>query len=515
MTTRTMYVRIALSLSLAALVLAGGTQLAQAAPKRLGILTFRGPGEGATRNVVTKVGKANGYQVIGGQQIAKTASRLKVSLDTNDSFQVVAKELGIAAFVTGEVSKKKATLTVRDGSDGSVSAEASWKGPNPRKLSMIVGKTFWKRLGSAIDRGKAPSGAKQAVVAQEEAAPETGADDPGDDDDKDKGSAKKAVASDDSDKSSDKESPRKSSKKKSDRASDSGSETVVSAKSEPEEGGGSKQEAVIVFVGPRVVSRSLTYNQDRSGDSKYNLAAAPELALDAELYPAAFSSSGFISNIGVTANLGYLLPVVTTPAPMGTGSYKTYGLNWAIGAKVRLPYGLFGAVAFGDQVFQLVKPAGGMGIDVPKVDYRYVRIGTGVRTNVTSEVTLMGNLAYLQCLSLGGIATNAYFPKATGAALEVGAGVGYRISPLLEVQAGAEMRRYGLAMHVPYSATPPAHVAGGAVDQYLMGWAGVAVIMDGEHGGRGHGESEEAAPDKSGDDDKSDKDEGDDKDDKK
>jgi hypothetical protein len=509
MTTRTMYVRIALSLSLAALALAGGTQLAQAAPKRLGVLTFRGPGEGATRNVVTKVGKANGYQIIGGQQIAKIASKLKVSLDTNDSFQSVAKELGIAAFVTGEVSKKKATLTVRDGSDGSVTAEASWKGPNPRKLSATVGKTFWKRLGSAIDRGKSPSGAKQAVVAQEEAAPETGADDPGDDEAKDTASPKKAAVSDDSEKSSNRESSKKSSKKT--ESSDSGSETVVSAKSEPEETGGPRPEAVMIFGGPRILSRSLTYNQDRSGDSKYNLAAAPELALDAEIYPAAFSMGGFISNIGLVANLGYLLPVVTSPAPTGTGSYKTYGLAWSVGAKVRLPYGLFGTVAYGDQVYQLVKPANGDGIFVPKTDYRYIRLGTGIRTHVTPEIAVMGNLAYLACLSLGGIGTTPYFPKATGAGVEVGVGVGYRISSLLEIQAGGEMRRFGLAMNTPYPLpqTPKQNIAGGAVDQYLMGWVGVTVIMDGGHGA-GHGE-EAAASDKSGEEEKGD---GDDKKDK-
>ena len=389
MTIRTTFlcVRIGLCATLAALVLAGGALPVHAAPKRLGVATFRGPGEGATRNVVMKIGKNHGYQIIAGQQIAKTAGRLRVTLDTNDSFEAVAKELGVAAFVTGEVSKKKATLTVHNGSDGSVVAEAGWSGPNPRKLSIAVARTFWKRLGSAIERGKAPSGAKQAVVAQEEAAPEVGADDPGDDDDKDKGKSKsseskKTASRDDSTRSDDDDS-RKSrpskKKKKSDSDSESGSDTAVSAKFEPDQGGGGN-EALIVFVGPRAMSRSLSYVQDRYGqNSKYNLAVAPELVLDADLYPAAFSSGGFASNIGLTASVGYMLPVVSSAALTGTGSYKTYSLNWSIGAKVRLPYGLYGTLAYGDQNYQLIKPANGGGIDVPKVDYRYVRIGTGVR----------------------------------------------------------------------------------------------------------------------------------------
>src|SRR5450432_550738 len=510
MTMRTMYARFALCLSLGCLALTtAGLSPAQAAPKRLGVMTFRGPGEGATRNVVMKTGKANRYQLVGGAQIGKTASRLKVTLDSDDAFSSVARELGIAAFVTGEVSKKKATLTVRNGADGSVTAEASWAGPNPRKLSVAVAKTFWKRLGPAIERGKAPSGAKQAPVA-EETAPEAAADDSSDDDkDKDKGgglgggmssgsSSSKKVAS------SDEEDTKKSSKKKKDSDSDSGSDTVVSAKSEPSEPVSPTDEAVIVFAGPRVMSRSLTYKDDIYGrNSKYSLGAAPELVIGGEIYPAAYYMGGWATNIGLTGDLAYMLPVVTSKAADGT--YKTYQLNWAIGAKVRLPYGLYGTVGYGDQNYQLIKPAGGTLIDVPKVDYRYVRIGAGVRTHLTNEWTLMVNLAYLQCLSFGQIHTSAYFPHTKGAAVEVGAGIGYRLTRLFELQAGAEIRRYGLSFNVPlaeYQANNNVRVAGGATDQYLMGWAGVAVILGTEKGPRSHDEEAEPASSKSSDDEK-------------
>ncbi|MES1206783.1 MAG: hypothetical protein ABUS79_12675 [Pseudomonadota bacterium] len=512
MTTRTttLFARIGLSLSAGLLMICAGMTLAEAAPKRLGIVNFRGPGEGATRNAVMKAAKAKKYQVVGGQQIAKAASKLKVSLDTNDSFLSVARELGISAFVTGEVTKKKATLTVRLGADGSVGAEASWSGPNPRKLSAAVHKTFWRRLGSAIDRAKAPSGAKQAAVAEAEPVPETGADEPGDDDNdkksgkEDKKSDEKKTASADesdgnADGDGDGDSSRRSKKKKKKSADDeSGDENVISEKAEPEEtDSGERPEALVLAVGPRVLSRSLNYVQDiYRGNSKYSLPAAPEVGLAVDVYPAAFSTGGFAANIGLTAAFSYMLPVVKTPvaAGMGTGSYTTYSQNWSIGAKVRLPMGVFGTVAYGDQRYQLLKPSTGGGIDVPMVDYRYVRVGAGGRIKVTPEVSLMANFGYLHCLALGQIKTTAYFPKATCGAVELGAGLGYRFTRSLELQAGGELRRYGLAFHnTPADAQDPSHrIAGGAVDQYIMGYVALAVVFGGESaGGGGHSEAAE------------------------
>src|SRR5207244_10938301 len=69
-------------------------------------------------------------------------------------------------------------LTVRNGADGAVNAEESWTAPNPRKLAADIGKTFWRRLGSAIERGKPPSGAKKASKVAAAEAPEDNEDAP-------------------------------------------------------------------------------------------------------------------------------------------------------------------------------------------------------------------------------------------------------------------------------------------------------------------------------------------------
>jgi hypothetical protein len=494
--------RFGIPLALAVLVMAANAGVAGAADKRLGI-AFKGPGEGATRNMVSKIAKSKKYQVVGAQAIAKAAGRLHATLDENDTagFTAVAKELGISAYLIGEVSKKKATLTVRGGADGTVSAEGTWAGPNPRKLSQAVGKTFWKRLGGAIEGAKAPSGAKAPVVAEEAPAPETGADEPGDDEPK---AAKKpvAAASDDSSSGESSERSRKSSKSKKKSSDDeAGSETTVTEHADTgDEGAGPAGQGLILSVGPRFISRSLTYVQDiYHRNSKYSLGVAPEVGLNADIYPGALLGAGGIaSDIGLTVDLSYMLPVVTSASKTGTGHYTTYSLNWSVGAKVRLPFGLFATVAYGDQRFQLQKVGNATGIDVPMVDYRYVRAGAGARVNLTPDVALMANAGYLQCLSLGQIAQAGYYTKATCAAFEAGAGVGIRLSAMFELQGGASIRRYGLSFHQKPSDfaadinVQGARVAGGAVDQYLFGYVALAGVLGG--GDSGGGGAKEEAP---------------------
>ena len=268
-----------------------------------------------------------------------------------------------------------------------------------------------------------------------------------------------------------------------------------------------------VALGARAVTRSLTYVQDYAnpgspGNSRYTLPAAPEAAFSATVYPAALFMGGFAANLGLTVDVAYMLPVVNTatpppPAGSGIGSYSTYSLDWSVGAKVRLPLGLYVTGGYGDQRYQLTPSSVlATGITVPMTEYTYLRGGAGIRLKVTPDVSVLANAGYLQCLRLGQIGGPAYFPKGTGAAFEAGIGVGYRISSLLEIRGGADIRRYGLAFHVTpasLAANPNIRVAGGAVDQYITVWAALAVLMGGASGDGGggggkahHGEDEES-----------------------
>ncbi|HTA21715.1 MAG TPA: hypothetical protein VK989_20620, partial [Polyangia bacterium] len=235
---------------LAALVL-GWAGTASAEKKRVGVPKFDGPQEGVVRKAVMQVLRGDGYEVVGAKEIDGTAKSVGAELDSNDGFKAVAKELAISAFVTGEVAKKKAKLTVRNGADGSVSGEGSFGGANPNKVAADVREAFSRRLGSAVDRGRAPSGAKKPQ------APAPEAEEPADD--------ATAAAADDSSKPA-----AETTKTKSEEApAETGSAAPEAAKKTeapaPEDAGAVGPRALDVALGLRGFSRSLTYNQDLYG----------------------------------------------------------------------------------------------------------------------------------------------------------------------------------------------------------------------------------------------------------
>jgi hypothetical protein len=490
-----------LALAVALLGALGVVGSARAETRRVGILKFHGPAEGATRNAVGRSVHDNNCQIVGSIQIDKTARRLGVKLNGNDAFRTVAKELGISAFVAGEVTKKKASLTVRNGEDGSVAGEATFLGGNPRKLAAGVDKNFWKKLGSAIEGSKAPSGAKAVAVAEEAAAPETGADESagaGGGEPSSKPSATESESSKSSASSSDESPPPRKSKKKAAAADDeAGGETTATAEASTSEASGPiGEEAVDVGVGVGVITRSLSYNKDITGDPSYSLPRGPSAGFTADIFPGALMGmSGFLPRLGLTVGLDALIPgTVTTNPPTGPGKYSTRGLGWSVGIKARIIYGLYATVAYGDRAFGLTASGGATPSLVPMTDYRYVRVGAGGRWRLTPDFSFMVNLAYLKGLAYGDIAKNAFFPKTTGAAFEGGAAAGYRVTPKLEARVGVQAQRFGLAFNVPYNPNMTGKIAGGATDQYVSIWLGISYVFGG-----GESSAASAASDSEGD----------------
>ncbi|MES1210616.1 MAG: hypothetical protein ABUS79_32160, partial [Pseudomonadota bacterium] len=201
-------------------------------------------------------------------------------------------------------------------------------------------------------------------------------------------------------------------------------------------------------------------------------------------YPMAMSSTGPEANFGVTAGIDYLFGVTSKPSS-GPGTYTTAARTWSLGVKYRMDP-LFFTLAYGDQVFQL-NPSGGAAILVPAVDYRFVRVGAGVRMEISDGVFIMGSAAYLHVLSFGQIAAVGFYPRTTtGGAGEATVGLGYRITPMIELRAMGEVRAYAMKFNVtPAMLTfdPTIRVAGGARDLYAAGWIGLAITYGGGGGG--------------------------------
>jgi len=132
---------------------------------------------------------------------------------------------------------------------------------------------------------------------------------------------------------------------------------------------------------------------------------------------------------------------------------------------------------------------------VPATDYKFVRIGGGIRHMVTDSLNLGANIAYDHCLGAPGqIGSADFFPKATCAGLEIGAMVGYRVAESIELRGGVDVQRFGLAFHnTPSDNNGSRPIAGGALDQYVNIYVNVAYIM-GSGGSSSDGGDAEKAP---------------------
>ncbi|HEX2659397.1 MAG TPA: hypothetical protein VHU40_14035 [Polyangia bacterium] len=474
--------------------------------------SFTGPGEAATHAAVVRALQSKKIVVVSGSELQAAAKKQRVRLEDDAGYKAVSEALSLTAVVTGELSKKKATLTLRNGEDGSVVDEVTFVGADPRKVAAVVGRTFWKRTASGFKKTRPPGsggGGSSALAQQAESAasePEAPAEPEPD--------SKPAAVASSRKKPADEEKAEPSEEKG---KSESSSKASAEKPADEESGDEGADEAAVIAVGFSDLMRSLTYNQARNDlnpDSTakaatYSLPKAPNLIAHVDFFPLAFSSTDMLSKVGLTVDLAYLLPVVTSPG-VG-GSYKTSSLAWSAGLKVRLPYGLYVLGAYGDQWFKLTRSNSNMApAPVPGTDYKFARLGVGIRKQVTSSLNLMASLGYDHCLGKPGqIATDLYFPKATCAAAEASAGIGYKVMPSVELRAGVDWRRYGLAFHVnPNDIGANRPIAGGALDQYTQIYVALAYIIG---GASAEGDGAAAKKTSGEDDKKGDENEGDDK----
>jgi len=490
MMTKTRAAIVALSSVVAIAGLCGLQDDASAAGKaHVGVLSLRGAGEGVVRAKISAALKANGFQVVGSEQLESSASSLGVSLDSDKGLLAVARELNVSAFVGGELSKKKATLTVRNGADGSVLGDDSFAGTNPKKIAAAVGSTFWRQLGPAVRQGKPPSGAKtKAVIAEEAPPPEEAADE----------APERAPPPAE-------EKPRKKSRRVAEAAEPEAAavpapEADVSRSrakpAEPEESGPEGTlPALTLGIGAAGMNRSLSWHQDMSNTlAPYTLPAGPQAAVWLEAYPAAFSTAGFASRIGVFGEFNQGFGVNST-ANGGTTKLTTAFQDFLAGAKLRWPVNIFApylSAAYGAQSFKLTTQAGTRPM-IPSVAYKFIRIGIGSRADITPQLSADLGFAFMLLTdagkNAGEIKSSTYFPGTTGNAIDIGASMAYRFTKIIGARVGVDFRQYGLSANPSSGATL---VAGGATDRYIFFGGGVELVLDGVSGAVAEDEKEPA-----------------------
>ena len=240
--------------------------------------------------------------------------------------------------------------------------------------------------------------------------------------------------------------------------------------------------ALEFVAGAGAMFRNLAYNQDRSMTvAPYSLAPGPEARIGLDVYPAAFATSGFAANIGLTAQLGYGFGVKSQT--MSGTQLTTQFMDYAAGLKLRIPLGMVNPYLFGTyaaQVFQLTgQNPPTTGPPVPAVAYSIIRPGLGARFVFSPMIDLDVSGAFLLLADAGQIKTS-YWPRTTGNGIEAAVSLGVRFTPLIGLRAGLDFRQYGLAFNWRMGDTTAQ--VGGALDRYIVVWGGLQISLDGVGG---------------------------------
>jgi hypothetical protein len=487
--TRSGAMRAARAALVVLLLLVGATSgsALAAGSKRAGVPKFEGAQELVIRKQVMKALKVHGWDLAKSREMELGVANAGALLESDADFAKVAKELALSVIVTGEIGKKRAKITVHDGSDGSVLGQAAFPGANPRKMAAEVARAFWSKLGGEIERGRVPSGAKKAqkVVAEapddDESAP-----DPGDAPEPKAKLAERGGASD-GEASAKHTDDSGSHREKDDDANDNVVREEAGAAESPP---GSVPPTFDAFIAPIATNRALAYHQDVSaaGMRPYSLPLAAATALHVVWYPINAVSSGPIQHLGIEAAIEQAFGLSSATGADGSAiAGKTFGNSvheYAGGLRYRIPFAA-GNQAWisgtaGEHAFLFTAPSGCSDcramLHIPDTVYRYARPGIGVRLELGGDVSLTVGGGYRYIFNAGGTQLDAYFPHRTVGGVDAELALGYRVTPKLEIRGSGLLRRYFYDMH---SKAGDTFLAGGAIDQYWTVGLGLAVLLGG------------------------------------
>ena len=434
---------------------------------------------------------------------------MAITLDHGLRFRDAMKGLGLGAvFAAGLAVALTVSLTVLEGDATAaltaefLSAASAVGGTGHARMTLAKAKKKKRGGGAASSKSGSDDSAGSDDDAPSKAAPASS--DSGDDSVKEEEQLfgptkkKKAAPHDDSD-ASDSGSSGHAAIKMEDKSAggdDKPADTVSAKASEPESGTSSTATALEFGLGARALFRNLQWTSDgrAAGLGPYSLTPGPETGLWLEFYPAAFGMTGFAANVGIYGSFNYGFGVATTLAS-GKDAATTFR-DFQGGVKLRIPVGTFipnVSVGYGQQVFAIAQQQATT--DLPQLAYQFVRPALGTRVMFTPTIALDVTAAYLMVIDPGSganqIRSSRFFPKATSYGIDVSASVGFRLTGTIGARAGADWRQYGLNLN-PDSTT---RSVAGAVDRYVVAWAGIEVVLDGSGSGAG-GDDQPVKPSK-------------------
>jgi hypothetical protein len=454
--------------------------------KRVGVPKFEGAQEALVRKTVMKSLKAHGFEVVGSRAMADALGGSGASLDSDDGLKALAKELSLAAIITGEVGPKRAKIVVHDGGEGSILGDGSFSGANPRKLATEVGLTFWKKLGPDVGRGHVPAGAKKPSAAAA-AEDETGSEGEGEGE---AAAAKpKSEASASGETAAAEEAPAPKKKK---------SKVKMEEPEAPSAPAVPSGRAWLDFeLGIGGYNRGLTFNQNLNPSLlSYTLGTGPIAVANVVMYPFDPLVGGVLGNIGLEAEIQQGFAISSTlQNGATTTTYKNIVHDYAGGGRYRFTFGsgsdFYVSITGGEDAFTFTGRSATNVLLIPDTIYHYVRPGLGLHLDVGGGFSVSVAGGYRVVLNNAGTQFQQFFPRNTVAGADAEAEARYALSPMFELRAGVEWRRYWFNMHSQRGDT---YAAGGAVDQSFAFTARIAILIGSSNVPKAEGGAEEAPP---------------------
>ena len=219
-------------------------------------------------------------------------------------------------------------------------------------------------------------------------------------------------------------------------------------------------------LGPGAIARNFTFTDNPSGAPGYRLPLAPALGGEVLLFPfmSPANAGSLASHLGVAVAAASSLGARTAGRDSGDAGHATRFATYRAGLRGRLASeraALVLGLDLGQQDFQMDVPDEAFS---PAIRYRFLRPSVAARLNL-DHLSVSLTAAYLGVTSTAGWSSASLFPRARASGVEGGLRVAYAVGGPLEIDGGADLRRFAFSL----DARPgDPLIAGGAVDEYLV-----------------------------------------------
>lgn len=444
--------RVALALNITATFVAGAVP-ALAAPadeaskgRRVAVAPFEGQGADKVRRwVIDALGTSDGVEVV-------EVSNLPAAPEAEGIVKTATKN-DLNAVVFGTVEKKKnnweVELAVHNGADGAEIETLALGARGVVALKKEIGKSLPKQISGPLADSQSPS----EMISELE--------------DSESGEEGDAAQEDGEEAAAEEE------------ADDFDAEGDAFADPAP------SRSLLELTVAVKGFTRDLSWHDAVPANalSEYSLGGAPAALLSARWYPLGHGQNDILANLGLTGGFEYAF-ALSSRLPSGDQISSSSHAFFA-GLHGRVPLGeqqLGLSVAYGQHRFEVADdPAAPL---LPDADYRFIRVGIDGRFRFGSIVAGF-DVARRFVTGTGQFEDPMWFPNLDAGGIDATVFGGLALLDNLDLLVGLELRRYFMDLNpkltdpivqqgLPSAGGNRAVAAGGATDQYLGAWLGVA-----------------------------------------